>query len=273
MSNLKYKDYSQYYADNCRICCGIGHITHEGVRTMCICQHTAKMKWRFEQLEVMPRELKYKDWGDFCGVSNTGDHKLTDNSFVKAKEKALKYCFGSDNISVINNRSKTLIVHNHLKTGRNVIITGVPKSGKTLLAILIIKEVVYACRIYNLDITFRCIKSNILQNESRWDKFRTINHVLLDELKDVDFLIIDNIDKPKQGGHKDIPPDTIALDSLFYHRIIQNKPTIIICSDNFWECSIHPQYQAETLVRWGDAFASLLLNKDNVVIRLYKEMY
>jgi len=271
MSDLSYGDYSQHYADRCHICEGKGHVMYESVRTMCICQHTAKMKWRFEQLEITPSNLKYKNWDDFCGISETGDNKLLEQSFIIAKQKALKYCFGSDDVTSMHQREENLIVHKHLDTGKNIIIVGGPQSGRTLLSVLIIKEVVYACRIYNLDITFQCIKSSILQNESRWDTSRPVNHALLDGLKDIDFLIIDNIEKPFQGGHKDTPSDTVSLDTLFYSRNLRNKPTIIICSDNFWECAIHPQYQAETLVRWGGEFASLLLDDNNAIIRLHKE--
>lgn len=269
MSNLSYGDYSQHYADKCSICQGKGHVLYEDIFTMCICQHTAKMKWRFEQLEITPKELKYKSWNDFCGVGKAGDHNLVAESFILAKKEALKYCFGSDNPSVIEQREDKLIVYKHLDTGKNVIIIGGPCSGKTLLSTLIIKEVVYACRIHNLDITFKSIKSSILQNESRWDGDRTVNHDLLNELENVDFLIIDNIDRP-QGGHN-TPPDTISLNALFYNRRSRNKPTIIICSDSFWGCAIQAQYQGEIKSRWGDEFITLLLNNDNTVIRLQKE--
>jgi len=148
------------------------------------------MKWRFEQFEVSPSDLKYKSWSDFKGIAESGEDKLTVETFIDARKKALEYCFGSSDLMVLENRQKYLIVHKHLQDGKNLIIVGGARTGKTLIAALVIKEVTYACRIHNINLTFKCIKSAVLQEAARWDNLKPVNHDLLDDWADIDFLII-----------------------------------------------------------------------------------
>src|SRR5437867_2071959 len=132
---LTYRQYSTFYASKCDACKGVKRLLKNGVWTACSCQYTASAKWRIDQFEVVPPDLKYKTWNDFTGVH--GDSKLTNQSFIQAKQKALRYCFGGEDVSLINDRQKNLIVHEHLNDGQNVVIAGATGSGRTLLAVLI----------------------------------------------------------------------------------------------------------------------------------------
>lgn len=145
MKNLSYQTYSDYYASKCKKCLGEKRVLVNNIWTVCICQNSATLKFKFEQFDVNPSSLKYKTWDDFDGFID-GRQVISMESWVSAKRNALKYCFGTDDINVIENRKNSLIVHKHRHDGQNVIIVGHPQSGRSLIASLIIKEVAHACR-------------------------------------------------------------------------------------------------------------------------------
>ncbi len=266
---LSYVDYCQYYALKCEICKGEKRVLHSGIWTSCVCQHTATVKWHLEQFDVSPPDLKYKSWDDFVGTDGTT--RLTDASFISAKQKALQYCFGSSDPDVIKDRRKNLIVHRHCQDGQNVIITGEAGTGKTLIAVLIIKEVAYACRTHNLKLNFKCIKSPFLQDAARWDSDKNLDHQLLDDLAEVNFLVLDEVEEYREGGHKTSPPDIIALNVLFGIRQMNSLPTIVICTGRFWAEVNHPRYHEAVSRRWGREFVSLMSNPRNAIIELEKD--
>ena len=263
---LNYEDYCDYFALKCKICYGQRYLLINDVWTSCICQHTATVKWRLEEFDVHPPELKYKTWDDFIGLSIDGNHQLTDSSFVSAKRKALKYCFGSEEMSVIENRNKTLCVQNHLDDGQNFIISGPKHTGKTLIAVLIIKEVAYASRFFNLNLGFKCIKSNALCNAARWDNHKQIDHALLDELSEIEFLVIDEVCLP-EGGHN-TPPDVVALNNLFDQRVQGKLPTVITCNNGIFLKTQDRHLNKSFTSFWGNSFASLMMMNSNVFVDL-----
>ena len=268
MKKLSYDDYCKYFAGKCKICQGTKQILHEGVKTACVCQLSATLKFRFEQFEVDPPELKYKSWTDFQGCTSEGKI-LTDASLIEGKKKALRYCFDSDEADVFKDRKKHLIVHRHVDDGQNLIIVGARGSGRTLLAALIVKEIAHACHFHNKDISYKYIKSWDLQNAATWDNIKGSNHELLDELSDVNFLVIDQVELLPPGGHHTTPPDIIKMDSLFGSR--RYKPTIIICSPFFWHKTSDENLISSIEAQWGRSFISLLADSNNVVIELRKE--
>ena len=276
MKKLTHREYCRYYALNCKVCQGNKRVRRNDIWTTCVCQNTATLKYRFEQFDVSPVHLKYKNWDDFTGVD--GNNVLTRESFITAKRKALEYCFGSSDPKLVLDRRKNLIVHKHRNNGQNVVIVGGSGTGKTLVAALIIKEVAHACRIHNLNIGFKCIRSVFLQDAARWDaKGGSIDHASLDEWADVDFLVIDGVDLDSWGHTT--PPDLISLNVLFSMRKMKGSPTIVICSDNFW-LGIKKRRTATTslqgkiddiLNRWGRDFVTMLQEPSNVVIELERE--
>lgn len=265
MKKLTSIEYCDYYASKCITCKGQKRLKHNGVWIACICQINAHDKFRFEQFDINPPDLKYKSWDDFTGIFE--NIKLTNSSFISAKTKALAYCFNSADLKAVSNRKESLIVHKHIDDCQNLIITGVAGTGKSLIASLIIKEVIHACRIHNLKISFEYAKSNDIQDAARWTGTKEIDHVWLDRLSDVDFLIIDGIDIDR-GGHT-TPPDHTTVNKLFSYR--KEHPNIIICSTEFFLSLKSHRHINEIVNRWGEEFLSLMRNDKNIVIELEKD--
>jgi DNA replication protein DnaC len=259
-----YADYSYYYASRCLTCAGKKYAEVNGIKTACACQNLATTKYRLEQFEVYPSDLKYKSWDDFRGVDESGENKLTDVSFISAKQKALKYCFSS---SSVKDRKSNLIVHSHLKDGQNVIISGDGGSGKTLIAMLIIKEVAYACQMFNLDISFKYIKTCEIQSAASWDNKKQKDHGFLEDVQEYDFLVIDSVEMPM--GHTS-PPDSHAMDNVFRYRKFYSKPTIIVCSKEFYRNTQKEVYRHRVMNYWGSEFLSLFMDTRNLHIELNK---
>jgi hypothetical protein len=62
---LEYEDLLAYYAARCPVCKGERRIKDENLGWLvCICQEKATVKWRFEQINITPPELKSKSWHD-----------------------------------------------------------------------------------------------------------------------------------------------------------------------------------------------------------------
>lgn len=275
MKLLSYADYSDFYANKCPTCLGQKRVKIKDIWTACICQHSASLKFKFEQFEVDPPDLKYRGWSDFDGFFRDRNGRKTQSispdSLVNAKKKAFSYCFDTQDISLaISDRYKHLVVHKHRYDGQNLIIVGESNSGRTLLAALVVKEVAYACRIHALDLTFRCVKSYDLLNAARWDNERLTDYQTLDELGDTDFLVIDDVELLPPHGHHTMPADYHTLNVFFGYRLRMGLPTIVICSESFW-VSVCQQSTVNVIsAQWGKSFVSLLYNRDNIVIELKK---
>lgn len=267
--SISYKDYCNYYANKCLICKGLFKNFKDGIWHVCNCQHIAGIKWKFDQVPVYPELLKYKTWDDFNGVSDFG--KLKPSSFYLAKQNALKYCFNSSDPSVILDRRKHIYIHKHVIDGKNVVIHGNKGTGKSLVAVLILKEIIYASELLRKNLTFQWIKSTNIIDAARWSSYKdnnvkSIDFELLDLLKEVDFLFIDGITlSPSAGDHRQ-PPDMLSLNKLFSHRLSMKKPTILICSDDLFYLTKNQFAINEVKNQLGEDFLSMLLRPDNVLI-------
>lgn len=268
MKKLTYSDYADYYANKCKFCKGAKRVQVNNVWTGCICQHSASLKFQFEQFEIDPPELKYKSWEDFDGFVS-GSQVLDQHMLVNAKQKALQYCFGSKESSATKNRRNNLIVHNHLKDGQNVVITGDSGTGRSLIAALIIKEVAHANMIHGLSMTFKSIKSYDLSVAAQWDSGKPVDYEMLNDLAVVDFLVVDKVDRLPERGHHTNPPDHNVMNWFFGTRIKDNLPTIVICSSRFWSDIVSKQYEV-IRAQWGDPFVSIMRDPQNVVIDIKK---
>ncbi len=281
MQKLTITQCNDFFAKRCPVCKGVKRIKTDEGWSACRCQYTATVRYRLEQFEVTPPELKNKTWDDFSGllagaktdVKNTDLLKLSQASWLKAKQECLTYCFGQPDPSLVNDRAKHLIIHLRYNEGRNVVISGASGTGKTLLAVLIIKEVIHACNLHKLRLSFKCVKSSILQNAARWTGDKSIDNAFLEELAEIDFLVIDDIDT-RDIGHN-TPPDMIAMDVLFGKRLSEYKPTIILCSDSFASMvsgsNSGARYHDNIRRQWGDEFLRLITRPGTFRISLKKE--
>lgn len=275
-----FEEISAFYANKCPDCRGSKRIKVLGIWTACSCQYTATICFRFEQIPITPASLKYKTWSDFTGeikdLNKKGEleviGQLDPALAVAAKKKAMMYCFGSSDPKVVEDRQKNLIIHQHVNDGQNVIIIGNRQTGRSLLANLILKEVVYATALNNLSLDFRWLKASELLHAARWDDAKSINHSWLDEMAMVDFLVLDGVDVPKQGYGHTGRADLIALDVFFRERRSDLHPTIVVCSDEFWSCVKSRQYIDLVYRSWGDEFVDLVTAASNVIIPLQKKV-
>ncbi len=275
MTKVSYNAYLEFYANKCNKCKGERHIFVDNVATSCPCQFTATMKWRFDQIKVRPESLKYKTWSDFTGLIKNeaiiveNDAIITgmlDPESVKfAKESAMKYCYRNGD----NSSYKNLIVHKHLFDGKNVIISGGKNTGKSLLAVLIIKEVVCASAEFKIDMDFHWATSTKIRNAARWTNEKDIDDEYMSYLGRVDWLVIDDVDVETATGHHTNPPDRISLNSLFSTRSIENRPTIFICSEKMSDMR-NPRYIDVIEQQWGKEFINTFMHQNNLVIALRK---
>lgn len=266
--NLTYEDYCEYHANKCKQCKGKKRIQYNDVWVCCSCQYNASAKWRFDQIQVYPDELKYKTWKDFTGVGQT--NRITAGSFVEAKKKAIEYCFDAADLSVVNDRKQHLVIDKHLRDGQNVVIFGPKASGKSLIATLILKEVVYACAIRGHEYSFAWVKASEIVEAARWDSnaAKTIDYDTLDFLGDVNFLFVDNLDiAPAVGNHRH-PPDIMSVNRVFSYRLSMKLPTIVTCSNKIWEFLQNPATTQEIKTQYGEELYGLLMHPKNVMIKL-----
>lgn len=272
---LTYADYSNYHAQKCATCKGAKRVQRDGIWVTCGCQFNATAKWRYDQIQIYPEGLKFKTWDDFCGISATGA-MLTPESLVEAKGKALSYCFDSPNPSLAKDRVKNSVVLDHVRDGRNVIISGTTGSGRSLLAALILKEVVYATAIKQRNVSFHWVRAAELTEAARWATSRVgsvakaIDRESLDNWSETDFLFLDGMETKADTGDHRAPPDMTSINLLFSHRLAYKLPTILVCSDRFLKASKTPGYWDKIREQWGDDFLSLMNDPGAVLIELTK---
>lgn len=274
MEKIDYSSICNLFAKRCKLCKGSKFVIKNGIDCICPCQLRAAAKWKFEQVEVHPASLKYKDWKDFTGLigSDKITGTLTIESLRDARNAALNYCFGSSDKHVLDDRRKYLIVHKHLQDGQNVVIVGDNNSGKTLLSTLILKEVAWASVLFSKRIDFKSIHFLDLVKAATWqfDGTTVLKHMdldYLDDLADFHFLAIDDIDILLRGYNH--PPDHIQMDSFFFNRKIRNYPTIFSATSSFMKKM--STNIGDTQHKYGSGFVNTFLNPNNVVINLVVE--
>lgn len=268
---LSYLEWSQWFADQCGVCNGSQFVLIDGSPCRCSCQLIATAKARLEAVDIVPSNLKYCNWRDFTGlIKNAGkiQGSLTTKSAVQGRNSAFRYCFGVDYNSAVSQDPTKIRLNDRIVDGNNLVIAGPENSGKTLLAVLVLKE---ACNAYIVgkNIQFKWVKFYDIINHARWDtKSKDINYVLLDELSELDFLFIDGVDD-YHGGHNS-PPDHISMNVLFGARRIFNLPTIFVCSSLFIKMLSRPGGQEKFINMFGDEFVRSIAHKENTFIELKK---
>jgi hypothetical protein len=276
MKPLSYIDYRKYYANHCSICEGDGRVIEDGIRKECLCQKKARRKYRLEQIDIYPPELKYKDWTDFTGII-TKNNQVTGNlkieSTVVARNKAFNYCYGVDfNENLLKTRLSSVKVHTHLEDGQNVVIAGDESTGRSLLGAIICKEVANASILINRDLDYRWIRFYDILNAARWvfdaNMHKPVNHPYLDMLANLDFLFIDGLDI--QRG-KNYPADHVAMDVLFGTRTLFHLPTILVCSRKVLKLITSSMGQDQLSSLYGYEFVKMLKKPNTVIIELIKE--
>jgi len=263
---FSYDDWCNHYAQGCDICQGRKEISHNGVRTACYCQLKATVKFRFEQLPIVPPELKQKTWSDFTGLIRSDDKvvsSLDPSMAEKAKQAAFSYCFGSDDQSLLENRKKNLVVHKHREDGASIVIAGGRNSGRTLLASLVMKEIAAATLLFDPMITFQWVLSSNLIDATRWDNNREKDHDFLDEIGEYDFLTVDGVDIPKRGHNT--PSDIVTMDRFFSKRALKKRPNILVCSLDFYTSCIDGSLRSEIENFWGTELPKLVAEDSRTV--------
>ena len=277
MKQLEYADYREYYARSCLVCGGNKRVIEDGVRKECFCQKKARRKYRLEQIDIYPGDLKYKDWVDFTGVITKQDQvigHLKVDSAILARNKAFQYCYGvSFDKEIIKSRYKNLKIQEHLHDGQNIVISGDDRTGRSLLGAIICKEVANATVVLNRDLDYRWVKFYDVLNAARWvydsQHHKPVNHNYLDMLAGLDFLFIDGVDL--QRGGKNYPADHIAMDALFGSRTMFNLPTILIVSKKILKMLTMSGGQDQLASVFGIEFLQMFRKDDTIIIELVKD--
>lgn len=277
MKTLELDDFCLYYAAKCDKCKGQKRVRINNVWYACSCQILANVKWKLEQVRIHPPELKQMTWDDFTGVIKEKDLQtgmLQVESVLAAKAKAIDYCYKNNDPNFPTN----LILHKRAAEGANLIIGGEKNSGKTLLGVLVIKEIIRTSVVHNIPLSFEWVSSSEIKEAARWDSAKSINHGKLDSWAEVDFLVVDDVDievEQVQGKsyHKTSPPDKTSLNILFGQRDMYHRPTILLCSQRLLRFADSPLHMKSIDQQWGAEFIHILTNKKNIVINLQRENF
>jgi len=277
MTSLTHADYREYYARQCQLCKGNGCVVEDKVRKECVCQKKARRKYRLEQIDIYPPELKYKDWDDFSGVITQNAQvvgHLKIESALSARDQAFQYCYGVPySTEILKSRHKHLQIQKRLSDGQNVVIVGDERTGRSLLGAIICKEVANATVVLNRDIDYRWVKFYDILNAARFvydaQISKAVDHRYLDMLAELKFLFIDSIDV--QRGGKNYPSDHVAMDSMFGFRTMYHLPTVLICSKEILKLLTMPGGQDQLVRKFGFEFTQLFRKDDTVIIELVKD--
>lgn len=279
MNALTYEGLRFHCASSCKLCHGVQSLVGtDGASRECPCQKLARQKWRLEQVKIRPNSLKYKNWADFNGTIEANGEiigNLTLESALAGRDKAFQYCFGSSyDPKILQNKSSHLFVQKHILDGQNVIITGDSGTGRSLLSVLILKEVIRASSSRSFD--YRWIEAYDLIDAARWTAAgghsgKPVNHSYLDTITDLHFLFLEGVGIQTRGHN--YPPDHFALDKLFGHRRSIRLPTILTCSKDLWMLVTgkNPRGREEVHKIYGNQFLEILRDSSNVIIDLERD--
>jgi hypothetical protein len=245
-------------------------------------------------MPVIPDELKYKRWEDFTGRADpdgSGEKDFLDfNVAFKAKLMALEYCYGDTvrnmpmegsqeaikTLTSDNSRATKSLILSNKRSGRNVVIIGPKKSGRSLLALLILKEVAWASFHQNHRVSWKYTVGTELLEAATWGAGKTLNLDLLDELTEVSFLLIDNVKT------QNLPASNTELNRVFLARARNRLPTIMVFNQGIANIPArrlqamgyrdgavqndiaNPWDEIERV--WGDVFVSVCQAQNNLVI-------
>lgn len=280
MKTLTYEGLQFHYASTCKLCKGAQSVVGaDNIRRECSCQKLARQKWRLEQVKIRPSSLKYKNWADFNGTIEAYDEivgNLTVESALAGRDKAFRYCFESPySPELLQSRSLHLRVQRHVSDGQNVVITGDSGSGRSLLSVLILKEVICASSLLSSGLDYRWVEAYDLVDGARWSNIgssqKGIEYDYLDHLSGLDFLFLEGVGIQTRGHNS--PPDHFVLDKLFGNRRSMRLPTILTCSKDLWKLATgrNPRGRDEVHKIYGNQFLEILQDSNNVMIELEKE--
>ena len=140
--------------------------------------------------------------------------------FSESKIEKIHHCKFDNSLieSILEKHISLSKIKNRRNEGANIAFFGDDDTGKTLLASLVAKEIIYSSVLLS-DFDFRWISFNTLINALSFDR---TDYALFDDVSCVDFLILDNVYIPQQGNYmKNI------LDDIFHERITKKMPILI----------------------------------------------
>ena len=274
---MKFEEYSILLSGPCKLCNGKRYIEKDNQQEICKCQLRALIHYRHDQLPV---DLRYKEWGDYTGDNVKKSKEIKVRNWEKCRCLAFAYCFSKESISEINDCnislgsiqqilkkriSKSKIIKRK-KEGANIAFFGDDDTGKTLLAALVAKEIIYASVLLG-DLDFKWLPFSTLINALNFDR---PNYSLIDEVSCVDFLVLDNVYVPQQGNYM-----KNFLDELFHDRRTKRLPIILTGTHAVADSNAKTKTRGDLLLdsrqAVGDEFYRLLNSENTQKINLQKE--
>jgi DNA replication protein DnaC len=227
---MNFEDYAIEYSRKCNRCSGRRYVEEKEKMVICPCQLKALIKYRYDEIPVSAK-TKELDWTDFTGL--IADKYMNVSNWKKSRDIAFGYCFSEKRAEELNmcdysnddiedlmkHRISKSKIQDRLNEGSNLFIMGEEYSGKTLLASLIAREIVFYS-VLKKDIYFKWISFHSLINAL---SFNRIDYAFFDDITYTnDFLVLDNVFIPKQRNFM-----YNMLDELFYERSNKKKPIIV----------------------------------------------
>lgn len=221
---LLYKKYFNTYSNKC-----VNYSSDRSCSSQrCVCSAVSEVMAYMEN--CLPTGMHNYEFYDFNGICN-GEEVIDKNSLKIVLSKISNYCFNKDiqNFNISRNDLNSMsYMDNRFIGGTNLIIHGNEKiyndgsrkkSGKTLLASLVMKEAIWR-RIFATNKSFTYMYSPLSKIiDDRLSK-RDVDNIL--SYRNVDWLCIDDIyDKDRQINAN-------IMEDVFVHRQIKNLPTIYI---------------------------------------------